>query len=487
MEVNVINQKIQENSFALYQGDSCQIIKGIPEDSIDYTIFSPPFASLYTYSNSNYDMGNCKSDDEFYKHFEFLVKDMFRVTKPGRLLSFHCMNLPTLKSKDGYIGIKDFRGDMIRLFTDNNWIYHSEVCIWKDPVTAMQRTKALGLLHKQVMKDSCMSRQGIADYIVTMRKPGKNPDPVSGCFNSYTGEDEEPTDEFVGNFEPLNRYSINVWQRYASPVWSDIRQNHTLNKNSARNEDDVKHLCPLQLDVVDRCLELWTNPGDVVFSPFLGIGTEGYCSVKMGRKFIGVELKSDYFREACHNIENSDIDLTQKEKPKSKVKKTKEGDLIPMPVNNVNLDDVLPKSRSELVFPSSKVYLKIFGENDTIENHFAKIHRSETGFPTSYKDLKHFKDQTKWKIGVNTYVGLDDHKSEYNFGLQAYAALWYKWIRIEDNMGQLKQLISSGLPRVFLEDPEMSKIDMTKLIDDKAGLLAITQELREKLEDAKKK
>lgn len=277
--MNVLNQEINEK-FSLYNGDSVEVLKGIPDNSIHYSIFSPPFASLYTYSNSDRDMGNSKTDDEFYEHFTFLVKELYRVTMPGRLLSFHCMNLPTSKVRDGVIGIKDFRGLLIRIFTDAGWIYHSEVCIWKNPVTAMQRTKALGLLWKQLKKDSAMSRQGIPDFIVTMRKPGDNPERVTHTDESFP---------------------CNVWQKYASPVWMDINQSDTLQRKSAREDKDEKHICPLQLEVIKRCIELWSNPNDIVLDPFAGIGSTPYVALRMGRRGLGVELKESYYEQAVKN------------------------------------------------------------------------------------------------------------------------------------------------------------------------------------------
>lgn len=277
--MNVLNQEVNEK-FSLYNGDSVEVLKGIPDNSIHYSIFSPPFASLYTYSNSDRDMGNSKTDDEFYEHFTFLVKELYRVTMPGRLLSFHCMNLPTSKVRDGVIGIKDFRGLLIRIFTDAGWIYHSEVCIWKNPVTAMQRTKALGLLWKQIKKDSAMSRQGIPDFIVTMRKPGDNPERVTHTDESFP---------------------CNVWQKYASPVWMDINQSDTLQRKSAREDKDEKHICPLQLEVIKRCIELWSNPNDIVLDPFAGIGSTPYVALRMGRRGLGVELKGSYYEQAVKN------------------------------------------------------------------------------------------------------------------------------------------------------------------------------------------
>ena len=273
------------DNWKLYCGDSCEIIKKIPDNSIHFSIFSPPFASLYTYSNSDRDMGNCKDDKEFAEHFKFLVPELFRITMPGRLLAFHCMNLPTSKERDGVIGIRDFRGELIRVFVDNGWIFHSEVCIWKDPVTAMQRTKALGLLHKQIKKDSCMSRQGVPDYLVVMRKPGDNPERVT-----HTGES----------------FPVSVWQQYASPVWMDINPSNTLQRFSVREERDERHICPLQLEVIDRAINLWTNPGDTVFTPFAGIASEMYVALQKGRKAIGIELKSAYWKQAAANCVEAD-------------------------------------------------------------------------------------------------------------------------------------------------------------------------------------
>lgn len=291
--MNVLNQFVN-NHFTIYNGDSVEVLKGIPDNSIHYSIFSPPFASLYTYSNSDRDMGNSKTDGQFYDHFSFLVKELYRVTMPGRLLSFHCMNLPTSKTRDGVIGIKDFRGILIKAFCDAGWIYHSEVCIWKNPVTAMQRTKALGLLHKQLKKDSCMSRQGIPDFVVTMRKPGDNPERVTHTNESFP---------------------VAVWQRYASPVWMDIKQSDTLNRKAARDDADEKHICPLQLDVIKRCIELWTNPRDIVLDPFAGIGSTPYTAIRMGRRGLGVELKESYYKQAvancidaCHEMRIPDLD-----------------------------------------------------------------------------------------------------------------------------------------------------------------------------------
>jgi hypothetical protein len=274
-------RSVSEGLWRMELGDCVEVLRREPSDSVGFSVFSPPFASLYTYSASDRDMGNCESDEQFMQHFGFLVDELFRVTKPGRLLSFHCMNLPTSKARDGVIGIRDFRGELIRCFAERGWIFHSEVCIWKDPVTAMQRTKALGLLHKQLKKDSCMSRQGIPDYLVTMRKPGVNDDPVSNTNETFP---------------------VSEWQQYASPVWMDINPSETLQGASAREEQDERHICPLQLEVIRRALRLWSKPGDLVLSPFGGIGSEGYEAVKAGRRFLGVELKESYFKQACANL-----------------------------------------------------------------------------------------------------------------------------------------------------------------------------------------
>lgn len=292
--MNVLNQEIIGN-IALYNGDSCEVLKAIPDNSIHYSIFSPPFASLYTYSNSNRDMGNCKNDDEFYKHFQFLIKELHRVMMPGRLVSFHCMDLPAMKSRDGFIGLKDFSGDLIKAFQDAGFIYHSRVTVWKDPLVEATRTKALGLLHKQICKDSTMCRQGLPDYVITMRKAGDNPEMVSHPegFDTFYGENEPSREDGV--------YSHQVWRRYADPVWDDIRQTNTLNKKDARSEEDEKHICPLQLDLIRRCIHLWTNPNDIVLDPFAGIGSTPYVAQEMGRRSIGIELKESYYNQAVLN------------------------------------------------------------------------------------------------------------------------------------------------------------------------------------------
>jgi len=294
----VFNQVITDK-WAMYHGDCIEVLKGVTSDSTHYSIFSPPFASLYTYSNSERDMGNCKGED-FFINMEFLVSELFRVMMPGRLLSFHCMDIPAMKERDGYIGVKDFPGDLIRLFQAGGFIYHSRVCIWKDPLVEATRTKALGLLHKQIQKDSSRCRQGLPDYLITMRKPGVNPEPITHPegFKRFVGENEPSREDSV--------YSHQVWRRYASPVWMDIKQSRTLNRKPGRDEKDERHICPLQLDVIERALHLWTNPGDIVLSPFAGIGSEIYTAIRMGRRGLGIELKDSYYQQAILNCQTAD-------------------------------------------------------------------------------------------------------------------------------------------------------------------------------------
>jgi len=262
----------------------------LPDNKVDLSIYSPPFASLYVYSDSVADMGNCRNDDEFFNQYQFLIREKFRITKPGRISCVHCMDLPSSKAMHGYIGRRDFSGEIIRSHQKEGWIYHCRVTIWKDPVVEMQRTKALGLLHKQIKKDSCRSRMGNPDYLLVFIKPGENPFPVTHTNESF------PVDQ---------------WQKWASPVWMDINQTNVLNGKHARDEKDEKHICPLQLDVVFRCLVLWSNEGDVVYSPFAGIGSEGYVSIQNSRKFIGTELKESYWKQAVNNLKYAEASNEQ--------------------------------------------------------------------------------------------------------------------------------------------------------------------------------
>ncbi len=311
-----LNQEVNER-FALWNMDCVDAAKALPDNSIDFSCYSPPFESLYVFSNSERDMGNNASSGDFWQHYRYLISEMYRAMKPGRLIAIHCMNLPTSKARDGFIGIKDFRGEIIRAHQDAGFIYHSEICIFKDPVVAMQRTKALGLLYKQLRKDSAMSRQGIADYLVIVRKPGENPDPVTHTYDSLPvdlwqqyaspvwnyGENDPPLKQF---FDWIKSYfrkpeDLPVWERYADPVWMDIKQTRTLQYMSARDSDDERHISALQLDVIERAIDLWTNPNDLVFTPFLGIGSEAYVALQMGRRACGSELKRSYFDLAARN------------------------------------------------------------------------------------------------------------------------------------------------------------------------------------------
>lgn len=311
MAVKILDQA-QGEDWVLYNGDCVDVTRGMPDESIGFSCFSPPFIALYTFSDHPRDMSNCRDDETFFTHFGFLIEELYRATKPGRLCAIHCMDLPRSKTRDGYIGMRDFPGEIIRAFEARGWIFHSRVCIWKCPVQAMTRTKSIGLLHKQLKKDSALSRQGAADYIVVMRKPGDNQEPISGPFDCYYGDETSVTGPLrteTGRVTSINVpgdewYSVATWQRYASPVWMDINQSDVLSFKMAREEQDEKHLSPLQLTPIRRCIDLWSNPGDVVFSPFAGIGSELYCAVEMGRKAAGAELKASYFRQAVANLQS---------------------------------------------------------------------------------------------------------------------------------------------------------------------------------------
>lgn len=370
MTVNA-DREIVTSDYAVYQGDCCELIRGLPDNSIHFGIHSPPFIGLYKFSNSERDISNSEGD-RFWQHYGFLIRELHRVTKPGRLHSVHCMQLPTSKTRHGYIGMQDFRGDIIRAYCGKEaddltraiglvltkigeleeegevtgierlrellrrwwfereeaaakagrWIFHSEVCIWKDPVIAQQRTKSIRLLHKQILKDSTISGMGLADYIVSFRKPGDNEDAVSGGFETWAGDDSldvsreayerhrKATEAEGRKAWPFETWrSILIWQRYASPVWADIDQTKTLQNKKwnpaaqdERDEKDEQHISPLQLDVIERCIDLWSSPGETVLTPFLGIGSEVYVAAKMGRKGIGFELKETYFQQAARNL-----------------------------------------------------------------------------------------------------------------------------------------------------------------------------------------
>jgi hypothetical protein len=317
-------EQVVTAEYAIYQGDSCELIRAIPGDNIHYGLHSPPFEGLYKFSNFDRDISN-NEGRAFWEHYAFLISEILRVTMPGRLHSVHVMQLPMSKIRYGHIGMRDFRGEIVRAYEDAGWIFHSEVCIWKDPVVAQQRTKSIRLLHKQVIKDSAISGQGLADYVLSFRKPGENPEPIGGMFDEWVGAKPGTGGPRTGDGIDISReaydrdaarvradggdpwqfekwVSVLVWQRYASPVWSDIDQTRTLQYRGGRDEKDEQHISPLQLDVIERCIDLWSNPGDVVLTPFLGIGSEVYAAVEMGRRGIGFELKPSYYRQAVRNI-----------------------------------------------------------------------------------------------------------------------------------------------------------------------------------------
>ena len=289
------NEKVTER-YAIYNGDSGYVLKSIPENSIDYSIFSPPFADLYCYSDDPADLGNCQTYEEFFTHFKFIIAELNRVIKPGRMCSVHCIDIPAMKERDGYIGLKDFPGDIIRAFESQGFIYHARCTIWKDPLIEAVRTKAIGLMHKQLCKDSIMARQGLPDYLLTFKVRGDNQTPIKhpDGLSSYSGADDPGGDGV--------KRSHNIWRRYASPVWMDIRQGKVLSVKEARDPDDEKHLCPLQTDVIERGLTLWSNPGEVVLSPFAGVGSEPYTAVTNDRKGIGIELKTSYYKQMEKNL-----------------------------------------------------------------------------------------------------------------------------------------------------------------------------------------
>jgi len=271
-------------NFAAYNADCVEFISTMPSDSVGMSIYSPPFSHLFIYSDSERDMGNVRSDDEFFQTYSFLLKELYRVTKPGRMTAVHCSDMPRTKSMYGYVGIYDMPGDIIRAHIDAGWTYHSRITVWKDPVVEMTRTKALGLLYKQLKKDSTRSRQGLPDYVLVFRK---TPDDEKQC--DPVGQDEK-------------EFPVDQWQKWASPVWMDINQTNVLNVRAAREDRDEKHLCPLQLDLIERAIRLWSNRGDTILSPFMGIGSEGWGSIRTGRRYIGVELKESYYRQAIKNL-----------------------------------------------------------------------------------------------------------------------------------------------------------------------------------------
>lgn len=302
----------------LIQGDSLQEIKNIESESIGFSCFSPPFPELYCYTDDIRDLGNCKDYEEFKEHFSFLPPELFRVMKQGRNVAIHCMDVPIQKGKHGFIGLRDFSGLIREAMEDAGFVYHSRVTIWKNPVTEMQRTKALGLLHKQVKKDSTMSRVGIPDYVLIFRKDGERNDPVKCSISVDTWQQYaspvwrfDDADKDIQMLLPLlgedKYYQLpeGIRNKYAAPVWMDIDYGNTLNYTAAREEKDEKHICPLQLDTIERLTVLYSNEGDTCLTTFGGIGSEPYQWLKMGRKAIVIELKGSYFQMCVKNCKNA--------------------------------------------------------------------------------------------------------------------------------------------------------------------------------------
>lgn len=312
-------KETSEGNWTVLRGDCVEAARTVASDTVGLSVFSPPFSNLYIYSDSIADMGNSVDDAEFFEHFGHLIPELLRITIPGRLCCVHCKDLPLYYNRDGVAGLKDFPGEIIRHFQSAGWTYHSRVTIWKDPVIEMQRTKNNGLLHKTLCRDSSQVRQGMADYVVAFRKPADgslmSAEPVDRkrsrveCFDRYVGSDEEVKPSAWAKAGEPDRngdgYGLEVWQRYASPVWFDIDQTRVLNYRQAKSESDEKHICPLQLDVIERCIELWSKPGDLVFSPFAGIGSEGYCAILSDRRFLGAELKDGYVASAVKHLRSA--------------------------------------------------------------------------------------------------------------------------------------------------------------------------------------
>jgi DNA modification methylase len=309
-------------NWTLINGDCCQVLKEIPEASIDFCIHSPPFSSLYIYSDSENDMGNCASDDEFFQHYSFAIRELFRVTVPGRLCAVHCKDLPRYANVYGTTGLIDFPGACIQEFEASGWVFHSRITIWKCPVTERERTNNNGLLHKTVKRDTSQVRQGMADYLLVFRKPpsegaglmSDKPIVRPAGFSRYIGvaghSNEDHPSKYCRKSESKDP-AIDIWRRYAEPVWWDIDQTDVLNFKLARSEKDERHICPLQLNLIERAVDIWSAPGDVVLSPFAGVGSEGVGSLRMGRKFIGIELKESYYNSAVKFLEAEESKMEQ--------------------------------------------------------------------------------------------------------------------------------------------------------------------------------
>lgn len=284
MTAPYVTDEAHGKNWRLLLGDSCERLAELADESVDLTVYSPPFASLFTYSPSERDLGNCTGPAEFIEHYRFILRHVLRLMKPGRISAVHCQQLATQKGRDGAIGVHDFRGDLIRAHVEEGWIYHGEVTVWKDPQAQAIRTKATSLMFVTLERDSSMSRPAFADYVLLFRKPGENHVPIKPDCDRDT------------------------WINWAEPVWYGIRESDTLNTTVAKEDPDERHICPLQLSLIERCIRLWSNRGELVLSPFAGIGSEGYEAVKLGRQFAGCELKASYWATAVKNLQTAEIE-----------------------------------------------------------------------------------------------------------------------------------------------------------------------------------
>jgi DNA modification methylase len=282
MEATVVNQACGE-AWALYNADSVTAMPGLPDESVDLSIHSPPFSSLYTFSNSERDLGNSRDDGEFFEHYRYVIRELLRVTKPGRLAAVHCQQLMTSKATHGVMGLKDFRGDIIRAYLAEGWVFHAEICCDKDPQSVACRTKKTSLLFATLRRDRAVLSPVFADYVCVFRKPGENREPIKDA--DVSSED---------------------WILWARPIWYDIEETRVLNVQAAREDEDSRHLCPMSLDTIERCVRLWSNKGETVFDPFAGIGSTLYQSILLGRRAVGIELKGSYFLTAVANLNEAE-------------------------------------------------------------------------------------------------------------------------------------------------------------------------------------
>jgi DNA modification methylase len=301
-----VNDQQLTDDYALYNGDCLEVMPGLPDGSIHLSVYSPPFCGLYHYSSSERDLSNCRSYEEFFEHYDYVVRELFRLTVPGRMTAVHCMDVPSGNS--GCDHVIDFPGDIIRMHERIGFRYAARYSVWKEPLGVRNRTMAKNLAHKTIVDDSSRCSNASADYLLLFRRKGDNPTPIehpSGLLE-YAGSREIPAElhkyrAWTGK-QTENRYSHWIWRQYASAFWDDVRLERVLPYKVARDKDDIKHVHPLQLDVVDRCLVLWSNPGESVLTPFMGVGTEVYAAVKNGRRGVGIELKDSYYRQAVRNV-----------------------------------------------------------------------------------------------------------------------------------------------------------------------------------------